>query len=122
MPIQLDATGIRKIESAKRLSREASKAWFAGLTFSIISSLYKIYGQQQRAQEINAKDGEGAVEAKKLEKERRDTMTQLISDLCDITVPTYALGWSTNLDEGLVGLAGTLSSLIGVMSQWKKTA
>jgi hypothetical protein len=35
------------------------------------------------------------------------------SDLCDLTVPTSAIGM-TNFDDGFVGLAGTVSSLIGV--------
>lgn len=46
---------------------------------------------------------------------------QLVSDLCDLTVPTSALGWA-GFDDGFVGLAGTVSSLIGVYTQWKKTA
>jgi hypothetical protein len=32
-----------------------------------------------------------------------------------------ALSWIA-FDDGVVGLAGTFSSLIGVYSQWKKTA
>lgn len=54
-------------------------------------------------------------------RERSASQLQLISDLCDLTVPYSALGW-VNFDDGIVGLAGTLSSLIGVYSQWKKTA
>ena len=46
---------------------------------------------------------------------------QLLSDLCDLTVPTSALGW-INFDDGIVGLAGTVSSLLGIYTQWKKTA
>ena len=46
---------------------------------------------------------------------------QLISDLCDLTIPIAALGL-LDLDEGIVGLAGTVSSLIGVYGVWKKTA
>lgn len=46
---------------------------------------------------------------------------QLLSDLCDLTIPTSALAW-TSFDDGFVGLAGTLSSLIGAYTQWKKTA
>jgi hypothetical protein len=38
-----------------------------------------------------------------------------------LTVPASALGFA-QLDDGLVGLAGTVSSLIGVWSQWRKTA
>jgi hypothetical protein len=45
----------------------------------------------------------------------------LTSDLCDLTVPLSALAW-VNFDDGLVGIAGTVSSLIGMYLQWKKTA
>lgn len=54
-------------------------------------------------------------------RERAAARIQLISDLCDLTVPISALGIA-QLDDGLVGLAGTVSSLIGVWSQWRKTA
>jgi hypothetical protein len=54
-------------------------------------------------------------------RERAAARIQLISDLCDLTVPASALGVA-QLDDGLVGLAGTVSSLIGVWSQWRKTA
>jgi peroxin-11B len=53
--------------------------------------------------------------------ERASSQLQLICDLADLTVPTSALGW-IGFDDGFVGLCGTLSSLIGVYSQWKKTA
>ena len=55
------------------------------------------------------------------DRERTATNIQLISDLCDLTVPSTALGYA-NLDDGIVGLAGTVSSLIGVWTTWKKTA
>lgn len=61
------------------------------------------------------------VERKKVDKEANAVKLQLVSDLCDITVPSAALGWA-NFDDGFVGLAGTLSSLLGVYAQWKKTA
>ena len=54
-------------------------------------------------------------------RERAATNLQLLSDVCDLTVPTAALGY-LDLDDGIVGLAGTASSLIGVWSTWKKTA
>ena len=54
-------------------------------------------------------------------RERASTNMQLLSDVCDLTVPTAALGY-LDLDDGIVGLAGTASSLIGVWTTWKKTA
>ena len=66
-------------------------------------------------------DPEKVVEKKKVDKELNDVKIQLVSDMCDIMIPATTLGW-VDLDDGIVGLAGTTSSLIGVWSQWKKTA
>ncbi|KAG9231758.1 putative peroxisomal membrane protein PMP27 [Amylocarpus encephaloides] len=117
----LDAAGIRKSEGTKRLQKEAYRCWMFGLLFSTMSGVYSLYNLRQQAATIDKKDGEGVVASKKIEKERAAINLQLLSDLCDLTVPTSAIGL-TSFDDGLVGLAGTVSSLIGVYSQWKKTA
>lgn len=54
-------------------------------------------------------------------RERAAAQTQLISDLCDLTIPSTALGYA-KFDDGIVGIAGTVSSLIGLWAAWKKTA
>lgn len=64
----LDAAGIKKSVAAKRLQTQAYKAWLVGLLASALSGLYSNYMLMQRAKAINEKDGEGKVEAKKLEK------------------------------------------------------
>lgn len=143
----LDAAGIRKSPRTKRLQQEAYRFWMFGLLFSAISGVYSLYSLRRQAAKIDKKDGEGAVATKKIEKyaclcpsslllsfpgttanisnlssrERAAANLQLVSDLCDLTVPTSALGFA-KFDDGLVGLAGTVSSLIGVYGQWKKTA
>ncbi|KAK0704168.1 peroxisomal biogenesis factor 11 [Apiosordaria backusii] len=117
----LDATGIKKSPNAKRLQQEAYRFWAAGITFSIVGQLYTLWQLKQREQKVDRKEGEGVVEGKRIAKERAASRLQLTSDLCDITVPLAALAW-VNFDDGIVGLAGTVSSLIGVYSQWNKTA
>jgi peroxin-11B len=148
----LNAAGIKKSDSAKRLGKEAYKYWFAGLAFSAMSGIYGLYRLRERETKLNKEIGEGVVESKRLQKyvflgslaqkigiagklviyytdgllideyrERAAINLQLLSDLCDLTVPTAALGW-VSLDDGIVGLAGTVSSLIGVYGAWKKTA
>ncbi|OAA68036.1 peroxisomal biogenesis factor [Niveomyces insectorum RCEF 264] len=53
---------------------------------------------------------------------RRDaSRLQLLCDACDLTNTTSSLGWIA-FDDGVVGLAGTVSSLVGVYNQWRKTA
>lgn len=132
----LDAAGIKKSAAAKRLQTRAYKAWLVGLLASTLSGIYSNYMLMQRANAINEKDGDGKVEAKKIEKyghqetwksaltinrQRSAANMQLLSDICDLAVPSSALGY-VNLDDGIVGLAGTVSSLIGVHSVWQKTA
>ncbi|KAF1809735.1 peroxisomal biogenesis factor 11 [Eremomyces bilateralis CBS 781.70] len=117
----VDAAGIRSYSAAKRLQREAYKFWIAGLVFNTTAGLYTLYQLKQRAAAVDKKDGEGVVESKKLERERTATTMQLVSDLCDLTVPSTALGYA-GFDDGFIGLAGTVSSLLGVYSVWKKTA
>lgn len=116
----LDATSIRKLSSSQSLLREAYRAWFTGISCSLLSSFYSLYRLRERATAISEKDGEGVVEKKKVERETNAVKLQLVSDLCDITIPASALGWVA-LDDGVVGLAGTVSSLLGVYTQWKKT-
>ena len=118
---QLDAAGIRPSATAKRLQRGAYRAWIIGISFNIVGGLYTLYQLRQRESAIDKKDGEGVVEHKKLVRERNATNLQLLSDICDWTAPGSALGY-VGFDEGIVGLAGTTSSLIGLWGAWKKTA
>jgi peroxin-11B len=63
-----DAAGIKKSESAKKFAREAAKAWFVGLAFSAVNGFYSLYRLKQREALVDKKDGEGVVEAKRIEK------------------------------------------------------
>jgi len=117
----LDAAGIKKSPNAKNLQQQAYKAWFVGLLASAVAGVYANYQLMQRAKTIDEKDGEGKVESKQIQRQRTVTNMQLVSDLCDLTVPSTALGYST-FDDGIVGLAGTVSSLLGVYGTWQKTA
>jgi len=91
------------------------------LVFNTVAGFYTLYQLRQRALTLNKQEGESAVESKKLEREWNATIIQLTSDLCDITVPLTALGYYV-FDDGIVGLTGTVSSLLGVYTVWKKTA
>ena len=118
---QLDALSIHKFPSSPRLLREAYRAWFTGLTFSLASGIYSYYNLSLRQRAItSSSDPEKVVERKKVQKEIDAVKVQLVSDICDITIPSSALGW-VDLDDGVVGLAGTASSLLGVWGAWKKT-
>ncbi|KAK5109974.1 hypothetical protein LTR62_006341 [Meristemomyces frigidus] len=118
----VDSSGIRKFGGAVRAQREAYRAWLVGLMCNVVAGLYTMYGLQvKQRKQRDGQDAEKAVEGKKLQKDVAAARLQLISDLCDIAVPATNLGL-LNLDDGIVGLAGTLSSVIGLMAAWAKTA
>ncbi|KAL1841877.1 hypothetical protein VTJ49DRAFT_6476 [Mycothermus thermophilus] len=116
-----DAVGAHKFKKAKTFQQEAYRFWAAGIACSIVKELYTLWSLKQREAKVDRKEGEGVLESKRIAMERTASQLQLTSDLCDLTVPISALKW-VNLDDGFVGLAGTVSSLIGVYLQWKKTA
>lgn len=119
----IDASGIKKSDAGKRAQVLAYRSWFTGLSFNAIAGLYQLYNLRQREQRVDKTAGEGRVEASRVARERQAVNLQLLSDVCDITVPSFGLGWDAGyLDDGLVGLSGTLSSVIGVYSVWRKTA
>ncbi|KAK4945410.1 Peroxisomal membrane protein PMP27 [Elasticomyces elasticus] len=117
----LDAMGVRKDPKAKNIQATAYRFWLTGLVASALAGIYNTYKLRQRAQTVNEKDAEDKVEKVKIAKQQRAVNIQLISDLCDLTVPSTALGYTT-FDEGIVGLAGTTSSLLGMYGAWQKTA
>ncbi|KGO69170.1 Peroxisomal biogenesis factor 11 [Penicillium italicum] len=119
--IVIDLIGVRKLSSVKQLQKSANRCWSAGLIFSAVAGIYTLVRLQQKGKTIDRKEGEGVVEAKKIEKERSAAWVQLFSDVCDLASPLSAIG-VVDLDDGIVGIAGTVSSLIGVRSQWRKTA
>jgi Peroxisomal biogenesis factor 11 (PEX11) len=66
MATLLDATGIRKSESAKRFQKEAYRFWAMGLLCSVTAQLYTLYQLRQREARVDRKEGEGVVESKRI--------------------------------------------------------
>jgi peroxin-11B len=52
-------------------------------------------------------------------REWNTALLQISCDFCDVLNPATALGL-TSFDDGIIGLAGTMSSLIGIYNVWEK--
>lgn len=116
-----DALGVKKDPRAKNIQATAYRFWFTGLTASALAGVYNTYRLRERSKAVNEKDAESKVEKVKIARQQHAVNIQLISDLCDLTVPSTMLGYA-NFDDGIIGLAGTTSSLLGVYGAWQKTA
>jgi hypothetical protein len=62
----LDATGIRRSPSAKRLQTEAYRFWAMGLLCSVVAQTYSLYRLRERETKVDRKEGEGVVESKRI--------------------------------------------------------
>lgn len=68
MVTYLDASGIKKLSANKRLQDNAYRAWFSGLMCSAIAGVYSLYRLRERERSVDRKVGEGAAEAKMIER------------------------------------------------------
>lgn len=137
-----DQAGVKKFEGAARLAKEAYRAWLVGLMCNVLAGVYTLYNlREEKKRQAGSQDAEKAVEMKKLERyalhdtvlvswegmltkvyrDQNAARLQLLSDVCDSAIPSSGLGY-VNLDDGIVGLAGTVSSTIGLYAAWAKTA
>ncbi|KAJ9607159.1 Peroxisomal membrane protein PMP27 [Cladophialophora chaetospira] len=116
-----DALGIKKDPRAKNIQATAYRFWLTGLSASALAGVYNTYRLRERSKAVNEKDAESKVDKVKIARQQHVVNVQLISDLCDLTVPSTMLGYA-NFDDGIIGLAGTTSSLLGVYGAWQKTA
>lgn len=109
----------------EKIAKNAARFWAAGLTFSLVSGVYKLYNLSQRTKlavrpkATAEKEAERRVELNQIASETKAVRLQMLQDCCDWVNPGTATGL-INANDGVIGLAGVLSSLLGANAQWKK--
>ncbi|TGZ78165.1 peroxisomal biogenesis factor 11 [Ascodesmis nigricans] len=116
-------TSIRRFspETAKKITLNSQKFWFMGLFFSLLNSLYTLRALADEESRVKKTEAEGRLAVERIAKQRKQVKTQLLSDACDVWLPVSSIGW-WKLDDGVLGLLGLVSSVIGVRSAWRKSA
>ncbi|KAI9284626.1 peroxisomal biogenesis factor 11 [Umbelopsis sp. AD052] len=136
MFVYLHQVGFITLQNHKKISDLGFKFWAAALAFSVSNGLYKLKQVQGRIEMIkrnsklvnastSEKDAQRAadyrMQEKALVKEKSDATYQLLQDALDFIIPSSTLGWIA-ADEGLVGIVGTVTSIMGASTQWKKVS
>ncbi|GMK54958.1 hypothetical protein CspeluHIS016_0200140 [Cutaneotrichosporon spelunceum] len=119
-----------------RISRISQKAWFFGIVFSLISSvagLVNLRAQSRRyalqadvvptgdEKDPAAFEVERRKQGRALLAQRQTIVSQLVTDLFDFWIPANNLGY-VNLNDGVVGMAGVITSYIALQKAWAKHA
>ncbi|KAI8913629.1 peroxisomal biogenesis factor 11 [Gorgonomyces haynaldii] len=101
--------GYIKLEAEKRLSEIHSKAWFFGLLSGVVLSGYKLQALYKKK-----------TDDKKKFEEKQFKLTQgIVKNSVDLVIPMARLKW-VDASDGVVGLAGTVTSVIGILDTWPK--
>ncbi|KAF9994751.1 Peroxisomal membrane protein PMP27, partial [Modicella reniformis] len=125
--IFLDGAGAYKFKNIKKYSEYASKFWLAGIVFGFLSGLYRSRQIQICRMTVarglshsgEAEKSNARTELKAIDKDQHSVYKQLLQDGLDMLIPSTGLGY-LNLDDGAVGLIGTVTSIMGAETQWRK--
>ncbi|KAI8639914.1 peroxisomal biogenesis factor 11 [Parasitella parasitica] len=122
-----------KPANIKKITELGQKCWFFAIAASLISGLYKFKQlsvrehmlEKSRKAIVNTEEKSESqiadlkTQEKALARDKYTTRYTFISDAVDIIIPSAGLGW-LKADEGIVGLAGIITSLLAMNTQWKK--
>lgn len=111
------------------VNKRAAQFWMAGISLNLISGIYKHHQVQcklARAKKANKQNVDGQPEKEEKRSQIQSIQTQvlavrlqLLQDFCDILSPSSTLGYHS-LNDGVIGGAGVISSLLGLRSQVNK--
>jgi peroxin-11B len=118
-----------------KIGRISQKAWFYGIVFSLISSTaslvnlraqsrrFALQADVSRADEKDAAAAEAdrRKQGRALLTQRQTIISQLVTDVFDFWIPANNLGY-TNLNDGVVGACGAITSYIALQKAWAKHA
>lgn len=96
-------------DTMNTINKQAPRLWLLGIMANLIVNLYKIQLNfyQRKVDLLTAPNV--------LDREMKKFTKDAVQDLIDLTIPLSILGW-INVSPGTVGLAGSISSLMGAAS------
>ncbi|CAG8485076.1 11285_t:CDS:10 [Ambispora gerdemannii] len=119
--VWLHLSGVYRFQEIKKINQNAARFWLFGIVCSIFSGFYKLRRlafHSRIRQKLPETLDDTATEAKGAS-ERRRVIHQLVQDSLDLTLPATALGY-LKFDDGLLGIIGFITSIMGARNQWEK--
>jgi len=113
-------------ENATKYTNRASRLWLLGILSSIINGMLKANRLANESKEFRSTkwgdkslgdNAERTAQFHSIEAERVVARYQFVQDLLDVWIPASVLGY-VDLNDGVIGVCGTLSSLMGLRTQW----
>ena len=104
---------------AKFVNENAPRLWLLGLISSLSLNLYKIQRLQPVLRKYPPKCDELCLAVKEADGATRQAAKDALQDLVDLIIP-LSLSGMVEVSPGVVGAAGTFTSLLALSSIWPK--
>lgn len=110
-------TGLVKLD-LNPISRKSNTFWLASMICGIIKSLYLLNKYQQQIIDPSLKKED----IRSFQTKQMDTAEDLIRLTLDTSIPLTSINAQASqlIPTGIVGLLGTITSIIGIHQAWKK--
>ncbi|KAI3660247.1 hypothetical protein MP638_005110 [Amoeboaphelidium occidentale] len=123
----LNAQKVIEIQDIKTINRTAAKCWLLGLICAVTADLYRLRNNLQRLESIEKGGFKALKEDEVLRKEhlmfkaeQPKLVMELLQDSLDVVIPAALLEYLP-VSQGVVGLVGTITSLMGVYNAWPRS-
>lgn len=104
------------------INRQAPRLWLLGILASLSVNLHKVqknFLQRQMGTKLLVQGAPVVTPSGMLDQEMRKLTKDTLQDLIDLVIPMSILGY-VNVSSGTVGLAGSITSLMGAASIYPK--
>lgn len=116
----IQVSKIHNFAHGNTITRMGAGFWLIGLIANLINSLRRHQIATAKEEALLAESEKDTSSLKRVVAEKKASQIQFLWDALDCTIPISSLQIA-DLDDGLVGLAGLTSSVLGTKAQWAAT-
>lgn len=115
----MNSQGILNLNPTIRtfVNENAPRLWLLGLVSSLSLNLYKIHRLQPLLQKCTVTPAELREIVQEADGETRQAAKDALQDLIDLIIPLSLIG-SVQVSPGIVGAAGTVTSILALTTMW----
>jgi len=96
------------------INKQAPRLWLLGIVSNLMINLHKIHLNYHSISLLS-----GLHKNQEAEGELRKASKDAVQDMIDLIIPLSLMGW-ISVSPGTVGLAGSITSLMGALSLYPK--
>lgn len=103
--------------TAARLTTAQNRFWAVALVGALVEAAFKSYHADAQLRALSQESEKDTTAISKARELRKREITHVVWQVLDLSIPLTALG-VTGFNDGIVGLAGTITAYLGIRELW----